>query len=281
MKNKAAFPYLGFGLGLRSQHYETILTTKPVLDWFEVITENYIEAGGKPLFYLDKIRELYPIVMHGVALSIGGTDPLDKHYLQQVKNLRNRIEPMWISDHLCWTGVQGINTHDLLPMPYTMEAVKHIVSRIHYVQEYFGQQILLENVSSYITYTDSEMSEWDFINEISSQADCMILLDINNVYINAFNHGFDAYQYLDNISSHRVKQFHLAGHSHCGNYLVDTHDADIIPVVWALYDYACRRFGHISVMIERDDNIPPLADLLSELDHARNISNDKSVEILL
>ncbi len=271
MKQAIKLPNLGFGLGLRPEHYESILTTKPDIDWFEIITENYLIPGGKPLFYLDKIRELYPLVMHGVSLSIGSTDPLDKHYLKQVKELIERVKPKWVSDHLCWTGVQGHNTHDLLPVPYTKAAINHIVSRIQQVQDYFGQRILIENVSSYITYKQSEMSEWEFIAAIAEQADCLILLDINNVYVSAYNHHFDPYQYLNDIPIERVQQFHLAGHSNNGNYIIDTHDAEIIPAVWDLYTHACKRFGDISTMIERDDNIPSLDALMTELRYAREI----------
>lgn len=265
---KSPLPYLGFGLGLRPDHYETVLQQKPDVDWFEIITENYMVAGGKPLYYLDKIRENYPIVMHGVSLSIGSTDPIDKEYLHQLKCLANRVAPCWISDHLCWTGVSGLNMHDLLPMPYTEKAINHIVARIQEVQEYLGRQILIENVSSYITYHHSEMTEWDFLATIAKRADCLILLDINNIYVSAFNHEFDAIDYMNGIPVKRVQQFHLAGHANHGDYIIDTHDDAVITPVWKLYEYALQRFGKISTMIERDDKIPPLDDLLCELNQA-------------
>ncbi|MDE2026634.1 MAG: DUF692 domain-containing protein, partial [Patescibacteria group bacterium] len=208
-------PHLGFGLGLRTEHYEDILALTPPVDWFEIITENYLVPGGKPLYYLDKIREFYPMVMHGVSLSLGSSDPLDWDYLKQVKALAARIEPAWISDHLCWTGVNGLNMHDLLPMPYTYEMVRHVVSRLTQIQDYLKRPLLIENVSSYVNYKQSEMTEWEFINSILKQSGCYLLLDVNNVYVSAFNHGFDALDYLNAIPCEKVIQIHLAGHSHC------------------------------------------------------------------
>jgi hypothetical protein len=267
-----ARPYLGFGLGLRIDHYETVLAEKPPVDWFEIISENYMVDGGKPLHYLDRFRALYPMVMHGVSLSIGSGDPLDRDYLKKLKALAARVEPRWISDHLCWTGIAGKNLHDLMPLPYTEEAVKHVVSRVREVQEYLGRQILLENVSSYVTYTQSAVSEWEFLSAIAEQADCLILLDVNNIYVSSHNHGFNPLDYLRGVPSARVRQFHLAGHSHNGNIIVDTHDHPIIGSVWDLYAEAVRIFGPVSTMIERDANIPPLAELLAELDQARAIA---------
>ena len=264
--------YLGFGLGLRPAHYEAILNESPAVDWFEIISENYLVPGGKPLHYLDRIRARYPLVMHGVSLSIGSTDPLDRDYLRQLKALASRIEPAWISDHLCFTGAHGVNAHDLLPLPYTEEAIRHVVARVSEVQEYLGRRILLENVSSYVTYQESEMHEWDFLGEIAERADCLILLDINNIYVSGFNHEFDPREYLAAVPVERVQQFHLAGHRNHGDYLVDTHDEPVIDPVWRLYETAVRRFGRVSTMIERDDNIPPLPTLLAELDQARCIA---------
>jgi len=265
-------PNLGFGLGLRTDHYETILTEKPSVDWFEVITENYLVPGGKPLYYLDSIRANYPLVMHGVSLSIGGTDPLNLDYLRQVKTLAERIEPAWISDHLCWTGVNGVNLHDLLPLPYTQEAVQHVADRIKTVQDFLRCRILLENVSSYVTYAHSEMTEWEFLSAVAERADCLILLDINNIYVSAHNHQFDPLVYLNNVPAKRVQQFHLAGHLNLGNIIIDSHGDTVIDPVWALYEAALRRFGPVSTMIERDDNIPPFAELLAELEMARQIA---------
>lgn len=266
-------PYLGFGLGLRPDHYDVILEHQPPLDWFEIITENYLVPGGKPLYYLDEIRQHYPLVMHGVSLSVGGTDPLDKDYLGQVKALADRIHPAWISDHLCWTGVNNLNMHDLLPLPYTQETIAHVVSRINEVQDFLQRQILIENVSSYLTYQQSEMTEWEFLAEITQRADCFILLDINNIYVSAFNHGFHPEEYLQGIPLRRVQQIHLAGHSNHGDYIIDTHDAPVIDPVWELYASALKRFGAVSTMIERDDDIPPLNTLLAEVFQARDIAS--------
>jgi len=263
---------LGFGLGLRTAHYETILAEKPPVDWFEVITENYLVPGGKPLYYLDSIRANYPLVMHGVSLSIGGTDPLNLDYLRQVKTLAERIEPAWISDHLCWTGVNGVNLHDLLPLPYTQEAVQHVADRVKTVQDFLRCRILLENVSSYVTYAHSEMTEWEFLSAVAERADCLILLDINNIYVSAHNHQFDPLVYLNHVPAKRVQQFHLAGHLNLGNIIIDSHGDTVIDPVWSLYEAALRRFGPVSTMIERDDNIPPFAELLAELEMARQIA---------
>ncbi|KTD42173.1 DUF692 domain-containing protein [Legionella parisiensis] len=274
-------PFLGFGLGLRPDYYEEILEQKPDLDWFEVLTENYMVPGGKPLYYLDQIRAHYPIVMHGVSLSLGSTDSLDRDYLNQLKALVARIEPVWVSDHLCWTGVNGINAHDLLPVPYTRETVNHIASRIHQVQDFLGRPILIENVSSYLTYKQSEMTEWEFIQEIVKQADCYILLDINNIYVSSVNHQFNPIDYIMAMPPERVAQIHLAGHSNHGNYIIDTHDAPVIQPVWSLYAAALQRLGPISSMIERDDNMPPFAELLAEINQARRIAESILVEEVL
>jgi uncharacterized protein (UPF0276 family) len=269
------FPYLGFGLGLRTDHYTEILDTKPRVDWFEIITENYLVPGGKPLYYLDKIRANYPVVMHGVSLSIGSTDPLDKKYLKDVKALADRIDPVWISDHLCWTGVHNYNLHDLLPLPYTQETVKHVSSRILEAQDFLGRQMLIENVSSYVSYANAEMTEWEFLREVAEAADCLILLDINNIFVSSFNHDFNPVTYLQNIPASRVGQHHLAGHTHRGDCIIDTHDEPVIQSVWNLYKEAVQLYGPVSTMIERDDNIPPLTELIAELDIARSI--EKSV----
>jgi len=265
-------PWLGFGLGLRPAHYETILNEAPAVDWFEIISENYLVPGGRPLHYLDRIRERYPMVMHGVSLSIGTQDPLDREYLRQLRALAERVEPAWISDHLCWTGAHGLNAHDLLPLPYTEEALKHVAARVGEVQDFLGRRILLENVSSYVSYPESEMSEWEFLRELAVRADCLILLDVNNIFVSSVNHEFDPHEYLNGIPVERVWQFHLAGHRNHGDYIIDTHDEPVIDPVWELYAAAVRRFGRVSTMIERDDNIPPLAELLAELDRARRIA---------
>lgn len=271
--NEASRPFLGYGLGLRTEHYETILQQKPPVDWFEILSENYLVPGGKPLYYLDRIRKDYPLVMHGVSMSIGSTDPIDRHYLQELKTLIHRVQPKWISDHLCWTGVQGHNTHDLLPLPYTEEWIQHVVSRIQQIQDFLQQRILIENVSSYLTYTHSSIPEWEFITEITQRADCLLLCDVNNIYVSSVNHEFDPLHYIDYLPSARIQQIHLAGHSLEGDYIIDTHDAAIIDPVWDLYAKTMARFGRISTMIERDDNIPPLEELLIELQLARDIGN--------
>jgi len=265
-------PFLGFGLGLRTEHYPYIIEQTPNVDWFEILTENYMVAGGKPLDYLDKIRNDYPIVMHGVSLSIGSTDRLDARYLKNFKQLIQRVQPEWVSDHLCWSGVNGTNSHDLLPLPYNEETIAHVVQRVQQVQDYLGRRILLENLSSYVTYKDSEMSEWEFFNEIARRADCHILLDINNIFVSAHNHQFNPIDYINGIDNDRVMQFHLAGHSYNGDMIIDTHDHAVCDPVWALYESALKRFGAVSTMIERDDNIPPFAQLRKELAIAEDIA---------
>lgn len=271
------FSNLGFGLGLRTAHYEAILETKPALDWFEIISENYMVPGGRPLANLMRIRNDYPMAMHGVSLSIGSSDALNVDYLRDLKTLADRIEPAIISDHLCWTGIAGKNLHDLMPIPYTEATVAHVADRVRQVQDFLGRQILIENVSSYVTFVQSEMSEWEFLRAIAEKADCHILLDINNIFVSAFNHGFEPIEYVEAIPVDRVRQFHLAGHDNRGDIIIDTHDAPVIDPVWDLYAKACERFGPISSMIERDDNIPPLEELLVELDHARQIARQATM----
>jgi uncharacterized protein (UPF0276 family) len=267
-------PFLGFGLGLRTDHYTHVLENKPSVDWFEIISENYMVPGGKPLYYLDKIRQDYPIVMHGVSLSIGSSDPLDRDYLKKLKQLIARAEPQWVSDHLCWTTVDHTNSHDLLPLPYSENCIQHVVDRVVQVQDYLGQRILLENLSSYVTFNNSEMPEWEFLNEIARRADCHILLDINNIFVSAHNHLFDPVEYINAIDIDRVMQFHLAGHSYHGDMIVDTHDHDVCDPVWDLYATASQRFGAVSTMIERDDRIPPFDELRRELAVAERIAAD-------
>ena len=272
-------PYLGYGLGLRKEHYETVLSEQPEVDWFEIISENYMVDGGKAIYYLDRIRDLYPMVMHGVSMSIGSTEPLNRDYLKKLKILINRVEPEWFSDHLCWTGVEGINLHDLMPLPYTEEAIQHVVDRISQVQDFMGRQMLLENVSSYVSYGESQISEWEFLSEIAQRADCLLLLDINNIYVSAFNHNFDPLTYLNAIPENHVCQFHLAGHTQQNDIIIDTHDQPISDPVFDLYRSAVQRFGRVSTMIERDDNIPPLNVLLDELAQLRSISTENQFKV--
>ncbi|MBB4301537.1 hypothetical protein GGD81_000554 [Rhodobium orientis] len=267
-------PYLGFGLGLRPDHYGAILDGDPPVDWFEIISENYMVAGGRPLANLDRVRERFPLVMHGVSMSIASTAPLNMDYLASLKRLAERVEPEWISDHLCWTGVHGVNLHDLLPFPYTEEALDHVVERVARVQDVLGRRLTLENVSTYVSFAASQMPEWEFISELSRRADCWLLLDINNVYVSAFNHGFDAHDFLNGVPVDRVVQFHLAGHSHETTYIIDTHDHAVPDDVWSLYAAALKRFGPVSAMIERDADIPPLDEMLSELDTARRVYDE-------
>jgi len=267
-------PYLGFGLGLRPQHYEEILNGSPAVDWFEVISENYMIPGGQPLRILDQIRERYPVVMHGVSMSIASTAPLDMDYLGALKALAERVDPKWISDHLCWTGVHGVNLHDLLPIPYTQEALDHVVDRVSQVQDFLGRRLTLENVSTYVTFGQSEMTEWEFVTEVANRADCWLLFDVNNVYVSAFNHGFSTDEFLHGVPRDRVVQFHVAGHSHEESHIIDTHDHPVCPEVWDFYRETVTHFGPVSTMIERDDNIPPLAEVVAELDIARNIARE-------
>ena len=273
MNDNKEKPFLGFGLGLRAEHYEDILTEKPSqIDWLEILTENYMVDGGKPLYYLDAIRQDYPMVMHGVSMSLGSTDPLNQDYLEKLKTLINRVQPEWFSDHLCWTGINQLNLHDLLPLPYTEEAINHVADRIARVQDFVGRQMLIENLSSYVTYCDDAMPEWEFLSAVADKADCYILLDINNIYVSSFNHDFNPHDYLYAIEARRVWQHHLAGHSHEGNVIIDTHDEAIIDPVWELYRDAAAHFGPVSTMIERDDNMPALSELLVEVEQARQIA---------
>lgn len=262
----------GFGLGLRSEHYRDFVASRQPVDWLEIISENYLVPGGKPLHYLDCIRRDYPMVMHGVSLSIGGSDELDRSYLQQLCTLAKRIQPAWVSDHLCWTGTSSLNLHDLLPLPYTEECLQHLLPRVAQVQDALGQPLLLENVSSYVRYCGDEMSEWEFLAELVRRGGCELLLDVNNVYVSSTNHGFDARAFIDALPIGAIRQIHLAGHEDHGDYLIDTHDHPVCDAVWELYAYAIRRLGPVPTMIERDDDIPPLQMLLGELDQARRVA---------
>jgi uncharacterized protein len=268
----------GFGLGLRPQHFPDILADDPAatdgVDWFEIISENFIGAGGPPRRNMMAVRERFPFVMHGVSLSIGSVDPLDMEYLQGLKALADLVQPELISDHLCWTGVHGLNMHDLLPLPLTGESVDHVASRVRQVQDVLGRQLLLENTSTYVTFAEDEMTEWEFLSEICDKADCHILLDVNNIFVSAFNHGFSADDYLSGIPKHRVRQIHLAGHEHNGDHIIDTHDEPVPSDVLELYAKAIHRLGAVPTMIERDANIPPFAELVRELNGVRRIAEN-------
>src|SRR5450631_3774879 len=268
-----SLPSLGHGIGLRSEHFSEFLEGNVPVDWVEAISENFFPAGGRPRAVLEAVRNKYPVVLHGVSLSIGGPDPLDKEHLQRLRELAAWVEPAWVSDHLCWGTHQGRYLHDLLPLPFTEESLAHVVERVGVVQETLQRQILLENVSSYLTFADSTLTEWDFLAEVAQRADCGILLDVNNIYVSARNHGFDAEAYLEGIPRDRVGQFHLAGYQDKGTHLLDTHDSPVTDPVWALYREAVRRFGPVSTLIEWDEHVPPLARLLEESERAKALEN--------
>jgi uncharacterized protein (UPF0276 family) len=273
LKKFAGLPYLGFGIGLRTEHYHDLLEHPPKeVQWLEIISEGFLIEGGRPLEYLEIFSKRYPLIPHGVSLSIGSTDPLDQNYLKKLKKLVNKIKAPWFSDHLCWTKFQGHNMHNLIPMPYTKVSAKLIADKVKKVQDIVGRPMLLENVSSYIEFKANEMTEWEFLTLVAEKADCGILLDINNVFFSSFNHEFDAMEYLNNIPPERVIQYHMAGHLDKGDYIIDTHDHDIRREVWDLYQKAIPLFGEVSFLLERDDHIPPLKTLLKELQYAKKLS---------
>jgi uncharacterized protein len=266
--NRFDLPHLGVGLGLRTVHYMSILDGRPDVGWFEIISENYMQTSGRPLYILDQIAERYPIVMHGVSMSIGSVDPLDWGYLEELKRLRDRVKAVWVSDHLCWTGSHGKNTHDLLPMPYTDESLAHIVSRVKTVQDFLEAPLLLENPSSYVEFTGSTFAEYDFLAALVEQANCGLLLDVNNIFVASFNHGYDPVRYLDAVPMDRVVQFHVAGHTHCGTHIIDTHIGPVIDPVWQLYGEAYERCGGAATMLEWDAEIPSFEDTWAEAKRA-------------
>jgi len=269
---RIAAPSPGFGLGLRPDHYGDVLGGPQPVDWFEVISENFFGAGGKPLSVLERVRADYPVALHGVSLSIGSADGLDPHYLDSLAALADRVDPLWVSDHLCWTGLGGINSHDLLPLPYTAAVLDLVVDHIGRVQDRLKRRILIENPSSYVAFAESEMGECDFLSAMAERADCLLLADVNNIYVSARNHGFDARAYMAALPAARIQQIHLAGHSDAGDLLIDTHDSPVCDPVWDLYAESRGLWGDVATMIERDDDIPPLADLLAELDRARALA---------
>lgn len=272
----------GFGLGLRPQHYSALLEgAGDQVDWLEIVSENFLVDGGRPLAMLDRFAERWPLAMHGVALNIGGQDPLDRDYLRALAKLAKRAKPALVSDHLCWSRHRGVQMHDLLPLPQTGETVRHVAARIHEVQDALGMRIALENVSSYLRFAGDEMDEAAFLSAVAAESGCALLLDVNNVYVNAHNHGFDAFACIDALPRDSIAQIHLAGHSVDAlgsGLLIDTHDAPVCEGVWALYAHALRRFGAVPGMIERDDHIPPLAETLAELERARSIAADALLE---
>lgn len=273
MRQDSIPSFSGFGLGMRTPHYEAYLAGEAPVDFVEIISENYMVDGGRPLYSLDQVREHYPVAMHGVSMSVGSADGLNPDYLNRLKALAARVKPLWISDHLCWTGIDGFNSHDLLPLPYTEEALDVAATNINHAQDFLERPMLIENPSSYLTFADDMMSEWAFLSALCERTGCFLLLDINNIYVSGTNHGFDPLDYLDAIPADRVRQIHLAGHSHGRNgLLIDTHDQPVPDPVWALYAKVIDRFGDVAVMIERDDDIPPLEDLLAEMEMARQFS---------
>jgi hypothetical protein len=255
-RNRWGFPDLGIGIGLRTVHFKHILDSKPAIDWFEVLSENYMDTGGRPLYVLDRVAERYPIALHGVSMGVGNTEPLNLEYLRKLKALAERTRAHWVSDHLCWTGILGRNTHDLLPMPYTEEALRHTTRKVKQASEYLERPLIIENPSSYVEFAASSMPEWEFLARLAEAADCGLLFDVNNVYVSSFNHGFDPNVYIDAIPADRVVQYHVAGHTHKGTHIVDTHSDHALDEVWELYRRAWQRTGPVATLYEWDENIP-------------------------
>lgn len=270
VEKRLGYRNLGLGVGLRSAHFRYILQNQPPVDWFEIISENFIDSHGRPRHVLQQIAERYPIVMHGVSLSIGSTDPLDLDYLKKLKQLSAEVRAQWISDHLCWTGVLGRNTHDLLPLPFTEQTLRHVIERVRIVQDVLERPFVLENPSSYVTFSDSTMNEWEFISRLAEEADCGLLLDVNNVYVSSFNHDMDPSLFIRSLPHERIVQFHLAGHTNYGQYLLDTHDGRVIDPVWDLFRTAHQLTGGASTLLEWDANIPEFPEVHNEVLKARN-----------
>ncbi len=268
-------PHLGLGVGLRTVHFAYILRNQPQVDWFEIISENFMDSGGRPRYVLDQIAERYPVVMHGVSLSIGSTDPINFDYLHKLKRLADAVNARWVSDHLCWTGVAGLNGHDLLPMPLNEESLAHVVRRIRTVQEVLERPLVLENPSTYVTFADSTLSEWEFIGRMAEETDCGLLLDVNNVYVSSVNHDFDPVEYIKSVPHRRVVQFHLAGHTNCRTHLIDTHDNHVIDPVWELYRLAHQLTGGAATLLEWDARIPEFPVVHAEVLKARRYMGEK------
>ncbi|PKB15955.1 DUF692 domain-containing protein [Flavobacterium sp. 5] len=265
MASRLGLPNLGLGLGLRSQHFEHILQNNPQVDWFEVISENFMDSHGRPRHILQQIAEKYPVVMHGVSMSIGSTDPLNFDYLKSLKQLASEVKPTWISDHLCWTGVLTTNSHDLLPLPLNDESLKHVCNRITQVQDYLERPLIVENPSTYASFNNSTLPEWEFLRIMTEETGCGLLLDVNNVYVSSFNNDFDPVEYINGIPHDKIVQMHLAGHQNCGNYIIDTHDREVTSQVWKLFQQAYQLVGEASVLLEWDGNIPAFDVYHSEL----------------
>ena len=268
--SRLGYPNLGLGIGLRSTHFPHILTEHPAVDWFEIISENFMDSRGRPRHVLNQIAERYPVVMHGVSLSIGSTDPLNFDYLTKLRNLAREVKARWVSDHLCWTGVAGRNTHDLLPLPLDEGSLAHVVARVRTVQDFLERPLVLENPSSYVGFATSTMPEWEFLSRLADQTGCGLLLDVNNVYVSAVNHDFDPFEYIQNIPHNRVVQFHLAGHTNCGTHIVDTHDGPVVDPVWDLYRFAHQLTGGVATLLEWDAKIPPFEAVHAEVLKARD-----------
>jgi hypothetical protein len=262
---RLGYPHLGLGVGLRTVHFDYILEKQPRVDWFEIISENFMDSHGRPRYVLEQIAKRYPVVMHGVSLSIGSTDTLNREYLRKLKALANDIKPLWISDHVCWTGVAGRNTHDLLPMPLTEASLKQVVERIRTVQDVLERPFVFENPSTYVGFTGSTMSEWEFITRMAGEANCGLLLDVNNVYVSSVNHDFDPEEFIRGVPHERVVQFHLAGHTNRQTHLIDTHDDHVVDPVWKLYRLAHKLTGGVSTLLEWDAKIPPFPVLHAEV----------------
>lgn len=262
-------PNLGIGVGLRTDHFDYILRERPDVDWFEIISENFMDSRGRPRHVLDQISERYPIVMHGVSLSIGSSDPINLDYLTKLKSLADEIAACWVSDHLCWTGVAGVNTHDLLPIPLNDETLDYVIQRVRIVQDVLERPLILENPSTYVAFTHSTLTEWEFLSQLSEQSGCGLLLDVNNIYVSARNHGFDPREYIENLPHDRIVQFHLAGHTDLGTHCIDTHDGRVTDVVWQLYRRAYALTEGVSTLLEWDARIPPFPELLAEAQRAR------------
>lgn len=269
-KTRIGLPHLGLGVGLRSVHFPHLLQNRPDLDWLEIISENFMDSQGRPRYVLDQLAERYPIVMHGVSLSIGSSDPLNREYLQKLKALADRVKAVWVSDHLCWTGVAGLNSHDLLPIPLNDATLRHVVERIRIVQDVLERPLVLENPSSYVTFAASTMPEWEFLTRMAEKSDCGLLLDVNNVYVSSVNHDFDPAEYIRSVPHDRVVQFHLAGHTNLGTHLIDTHDSHVIGPVWELYRLAHQLTGGASTLLEWDAKIPEFPVVHAEVLKARD-----------
>ncbi|MDT8760936.1 DUF692 domain-containing protein [Sphingomonas psychrotolerans] len=267
-------PFAGFGLGLRKPHYVDFLEARVAVDFIEVISENFMVEGGRPRRILREVRDRYPVALHGVSMSLGSADGLDGAYLARLRALVDEVEPLFVSDHLSWSRIRGFNSHDLLPLPYTGEALDVVADNVARAQDALARAMLIENPSTYIDFVDSEMTEWEFLDRLCARTGCGLLLDVNNVFVSATNHGFDPFAYLDGLPHGRVRQIHLAGHSQGTELLIDTHDQPVPDPVWKLYAHILPRLGPVATMIERDDAIPPLHILLSELDTARRIAGD-------